>query len=125
MNQILPFISNKIFTNVTPRYSTKTLIQKLHIWFILKHFRYFRNFYSSHSPSSFLVESSLSDIHPTTFSHPFARTFFCSRSFKPATVNSFNRVNSSSSTTTMTSKTTMKSILLKQTPLFLHTMHIL
>ena len=109
MNQILPFISNKIFTNVTPRYSTKTLIQKLHIWFILKHFRYFRNFYSSHSPSSFLVEFSLSDIHPTTISQPFARTFFCSWSFSPAPVISFNRANSSSSTRKMTSKTIMKS----------------
>ena len=55
------------------------------------------------------MDSSLSDIQSISFSHPFAKTFFCSRPFSPAAVISFSRVVSSSSTTTMKSKTIMKS----------------
>ena len=54
------------------------------------------------------MDSCFSDIHSTSFNHAFARTFFCSRPFSPATAISFNRVVFSSSTTPMNPKT-MKS----------------
>ena len=56
------------------------------------------------------MASSLSDIHPTSFSHLFAKTFFCHRSFCPAPSSiSFNRFVSSSSTATLNCKIIIKS----------------
>ena len=106
-------MSNETFTNIFKRYGTKEFIQNwLQIWFTFKLFCCSRNFYSSHSPSSFLVTSSLSVVHPTTFSHLLFKTFFRHRPISSVTsVVPFHCLFSSSSTAAMTSpcKTTLKS----------------
>ena len=99
-------ISNKIFADSIKRFDTKLAPN----WFTFKKVRCFRNFYSSHSPSSFLVASSRSIVHPTYFSHLFSWIFFCPRPFSPAPVVSINCLLISSSSATMNSSKTMKSI---------------
>ena len=53
---------------------------------------------------------SFSVVHPTSFRHLFSWTFFCPRHFSQAPVVSINCLLSSSSSATMTSSKTMKSI---------------
>ena len=99
-------MSNESFTETIEQYSTKDLAQNyLHILFISKHFRCFRNFYSSNYPSSFFVAFSLSGVDPTSFGHLPSRTFLHHRPFHTATsVVSFHCLLSYSSTTTMNTK---------------------
>ena len=85
-------------------------------WFTFKHFRWFRNFYSSHSPSSFFVAPSLSVVHPTNLRHFLSRTFCSPRPFGSATSVVFvNCLFSSFSSTAMKSTTSQTN---KTVPLY-------